>query len=273
MYRFILAGFFIFSTIRSIASHDNTPAGGRSSALGNTSLCFADVWSVHNNQAAMAFLNKPAAGLYFENKFLVKELNLQAGAAVLPTKSGVFGLSLSYYGNKLYSEGKTGLAYAKNFGQRFSAGIQLDYLFTRIAENYGTRHSFTFEIGLLGRITKNLTLAAHVFNPIIIKLADYNNERIPAIIRLGILYNFSENLLVTMEAEEKISLKPGVNAGIEYRLLKKAFIRIGLSASDHMLYSFGFGLEVKNMNMDIAAAYHPVLGISPKASLVFTFKP
>jgi len=271
MHRFILAGFFVFHFIHSFASHDNTPAGGRSSSLGNTSLGFADVWSVHNNQAAMAFLNKPAAGLYYENKFLIKELNVQAGAVVLPTKSGVFGLSLSYYGNKLYCEGKTGLAYAKNFGHRFSAGIQLDYLFTRIAENYGTRHSFTFEIGLLGKITKNLTLAAHVFNPINVRLADYNNERIPAIIRLGVLYSFSDNLLVALEAEESISLKPGINAGIEYRLLKKAFFRIGLSASDHIQYSFGLGLDVKNISIDIAAAYHPVLGISPKASLGFIF--
>jgi len=271
MHRFILAGFFIISANQSFASHDNDPTGGRSSAMGNTSLGFADIWSAHNNQAAMAFIGKPAAGFYYGNKFLIKELNRQAGAVVYPTRSGVFGLSLSYYGNRLYCEGKTGLAYAKSFGQRFSAGIQLDYLFTRVAENYGTRHTFTFEIGLLGKITKNLTLAAHVFNPVNAKLSAYNNERIPAIIRLGILYRFSDDLLVTLEASEKISDKPEAHAGMEYRLLKKAFFRLGLSVSDHIQYSFGFGLDVKNVSIDIAAVYHPVLGISPEASLGFIF--
>ena len=219
----------------------------------------------------MAFINKPVAGLFYENRFLIKELNYQAGAFVLPTKSGVFGVSLSYYGNKFYSEGKTGLAYAKSFGQRFSAGIQLDYLFTHLAENYGTRHSFTFEIGLFGKLTKNLSIAAHVFNPLNIKLADYNNERIPAVIRLGIMYSFSESLLVVLEAQEIISRKPSVNAGIEYRLLKKAFFRLGLMASDYFQLSFGFGLDIKNLSIDIATSYHPVLGISPKASIAFKF--
>jgi hypothetical protein len=41
--------------------------------MGTASVALADFWSLQNNQAGLAYFNTPAAGAYFENRFLVKE--------------------------------------------------------------------------------------------------------------------------------------------------------------------------------------------------------
>lgn len=272
MIRIFFTILFIFPVTSLFASHDETLAGARAYGLGGTSLGLSDVWAVYNNQAAMAFIGKPAFGADAENRFLIRELNRYAIAAILPTRAGVFGISASFYGNKLYSEGKTGLSYARSFGKRISAGVQLDYLFVHLAESYGTKHLFTCELGLLGKVTRNLTLATHIFNPLNVKLSAYNNERIPAKIRFGLQYHFFDGLFASVEVEEKFSERPSFHAGVEYRLLKWSFLRTGVSISDYAVCSLGVGLMLKWLAVDMAASYHPVLGISQKLSVTFYLK-
>lgn len=272
MTRNIITAFFLFPVTFLFASHDETPAGARAYGMGGTSLGLSDVWAVHNNQAAMAFIGKPAFGADAENSFLIRELNRYTIAAVLPTRAGVLGISASFYGNKFYSEGKTGLSYAKSFGKRISAGVQLDYLFVHLAESYGTKHLFTCEVGLLGKVTRKLILATHVFNPLNAKLSAFNGERIPAMIRFGLQYHFFDGLLASVEVEEKFSYRPSLRAGVEYRLLKWSFFRAGVAIGDYAVCSLGVGLLMKWFALDMAASYHPVLGISQKLSVTLYLK-
>lgn len=253
------------------AAHDNVPEGGRSAALANASVALTDFWSLQNNQAGLAFYNRPAGGIYFENRYMVKELSMKAGGAVMPVKAGVLGLNISYFGYPKYNESKFGLAYARSFGDVLAVGVQLDYLHTSIAENYGKKGVATFEIGLLSKINKHLSIGAHIFNPIQAKLNDYNNERIPAIIRIGAAYSFDENILVTVEAEKDTQMDPVFKCGLEYRIIEEIYVRGGISTNPG-LYSFGFGLDFKKVKIDFSSSVHEVLGYSPQISLIYNFK-
>lgn len=257
-------------TQNSYAGNDNTPTGGRSSAMGSASVALSDFWSVHNNQAGLAGFTDIAAGIYFENRYLMKELSQKSGAFVLPSRSGVFGISYDYFGSSLYNESKIGLAFARSFGSNFSAGIQLDYLNTHLGENYGNHAAFTFEAGIQARVNKNLVIGAHVFNPLNVKLSRETDERIPAIIRLGAGYNFSETLLLTGEIEKNIDLKARIKSGVEYKVVKQAFIRAGITTNP-MTYTFGFGLDLKKLKVDLASTIHQVLGYSPQLSISYYF--
>lgn len=257
-------------TQTSLAGNDNTPTGGRSSAMGSASVALSDFWSVHNNQAGLAGFTNIAAGIYFENRYLMKELSQKSGAFVMPSRSGVFGMSYDYFGSTLYNESKIGFAFARSFGSNFSAGIQLDYLNTHLSENYGNHGAFTFEVGVQARINKNLVMGAHVFNPLNVKISSETSERIPAIIRIGAGYNFSETLLLTGEIEKNITLKTRVKSGVEYRVVKQAFIRAGITTNP-MTYSFGFGIDLKKLKVDLASTMHQVLGYSPQLSISYYF--
>ncbi len=264
------------------ASNYNTAVGGRSAALAYTSVTLNDFWSVHNNQAGLAYFNHIAVGFYYENRFMVKELGLRAGAFVLPTNSGVFGLNYNYFGYSKYSEQKIGLAYARAFGEHFSAGLQLDYLTTRIAEDYGSKNTFTFELGIRTKLSENFVIAAHVYNPIGVKIENEYNERIPTIFKLGLSYHVSDKLLLAIETEKDLIYKPLLRGGIEYKIVEQAIVRIGYSTlpsttgsqnfSISSLYAFGFGLNLKKLVIDFSSTVHQTLGWSSQISIIYKFK-
>jgi hypothetical protein len=248
---------------------DNVSIGGRSAAIGNASVTLADFWAVHNNQAAMAYYKKIAAGVYYENRFLTKETGLKCLAVVVPIKkAGVIGLNLSNFGYSLYNESKIGLAYAMAFGDHISAGLQLDYIYTHIGDNYGNKGLLTFEVGLRAKIIKELVLAVHVFNPANLKLVPGESERIPLIYKVGLSYSFKDKALIAAEVEKDMNFKPVFKVGAEYKVAKPVFLRIGI-ATNPMLYSFGAGFEFYHFKLDISASRHPQLGFSPQASLTW----
>lgn len=270
-YRLVAAiiGMLIVSNLW--AQKENVSIGGRSAGMGNASVTFTDLWSAHNNQAGMAYYKSMAAGVYYENRFMMKEMGQKAFTFVLPVKnSGVFGVNYSNFGYNLYNENKIGLAYAMPFGERVSAGLQLDYIYTHIAEDYGNRGAFTFEVGVRAVLIKNLVFAAHIFNPIRAKASKYSEERIPSIIKGGLSYTFSEKALISAEIEKDINYKPVFKAGAEYHIVKPLYVRIGIGTSP-LVNTLGVGIEIHKFKIDIATMRHPVLGFSPQMSLSFDF--
>jgi hypothetical protein len=251
----------------SFASGDNWPVGGRSAGMANASVTLNDLWSVNNNQAGLSGIKNISDGLYYENRYGLKELSLKAGAIAIPTKAGVIALSVTSFGYAKYNEGKIGLAYAKAFGDKFSAGVQLDYLSTYIGENYGFSSTVAAEIGLRYQMNKNLCIGAHVFNPTKAKVADYNDERAPTVAKLGLSYSFSDKVIVAVESEKDIQYKPVFKAGVEYRPVKQFYFRTGISTNP-VINAFGFGLEFKHFNFDFATTYHRTLGYTPQVSLI-----
>lgn len=255
----------------AFAGSDNYPLGARQAGMANASVTIADVWSVQHNQAGLGFVKSTAAGVYYENRFLMKELSLKGGAFVLPVKAGTFGLCVSSFGYTNYSENKVGIAFGKAFGEKFSAGIQLDYLNTHIAENYGKSQAVAGEIGIQVKPLKSLTIGAHLFNPTRAKLADYNNERTSTIMRLGVDYRFSEKVFVAVETEKDVDHKAAFKTGLEYHPAEALYLRAGISTNPS-LSSFGFGLKIKQFKLDFASTFHSVLGYTPQVGVVYEVK-
>ena len=119
---------------------DNAPLGARSSAIGGASVSLSDVWSVQNNQAGLGFQKTFTGGIVYQNPLMVKELSTKALGLAMPVKGGTFGLLVSNFGYKLFSQNKYSLAFGKSFGEKISAGIAMDYLSTNISE-YGKKNS------------------------------------------------------------------------------------------------------------------------------------
>ena len=255
----------------SEAGNENFPIGARAAGMGNASVSLSDVWSAQHNQAGLGFMRNTSAGVYYENRFLLKELSIKGGVAALPVKGGTFGLCISNFGYSLYSENKYSLSFAKAFGDKLSAAVAIDYLSTKIAEGYGTKGVLAAEFGIQAKPLKGLTVAAHVFNPTRAKIAEYNDERLPTIFRFGGDYNFSDKVTLAVETEKDISQKAIFKAGIEYRPIKEFYIRAGIGTNP-TLSSFGFGINLNALKIDIAANYHQTLGISPQLGLTYTFK-
>lgn len=261
--------FFVFSSAR--AGNENNLLGARSSGMGNASVSLSDAWSANQNQAGLGFVRDISAGAFYENRFMLKEISVKGGVVALPVKGGTFGLAISNFGYSLYSENKYSLSFAKSFGDKLSAGVAIDYLTTKIAEGYGSKGVLAGEFGIQAKPLKGLTLGAHVFNPTRTKISSYDDERLPTVFRFGGDYNFSDLVTVAVETEKDLAEKAIFKAGLEYKPVKELYLRVGVGTNP-TLTSFGFGINLNNFKIDIAANYHQTLGISPQLGLTYVFK-
>ncbi len=272
--------FLILVSSCGYSGHYNV-LGARSGGLGRSSLALSGFWAGFNNQASLADYNKLSAGIYYENRFIVKEMNLAAGGFILPTKSGTFGLNLTWFGYSDFNEKKIGLGYGRKFGKSFSAGIQLDYLSTYIAENYGKKSLITFELGFKASLGENFIIGGHLFNPVPVYIQKEFNDRIPTVFSIGAVYYISNELLITLETEKSSEFKPLIRGGIEYQIINRVAVRMGYSTlpsqtgatkfSIASIFSFGFSLNFDKFDIDFASSYHNVLGWSPSMTAIFKF--
>jgi hypothetical protein len=268
---FIAFSIFEF-TFFNLEAADNYPIGARSAGVANASVTYCDIWSAVHNQAGLTQVKSVAAGVFFENPYFLPGLSTTGFILVIPTpRSGIFAFSTTLFGGSLYNEKKAGLAYSKKLGQKISAGIQLDYLSTYIADQYGSTSLFTYEIGLLAEPVRKLKIGFHLFNPNKNELSVYVQEHIPVIMRLGLSYRFSGKVLVSTETEKDIAYPSIFKTGIEYQIAEALDLRAGVSTNPSV-NTFGFGLKIQpHCRMDIATRWHQPLGFSLQFSMEYEF--
>ncbi|NOU46956.1 MAG: hypothetical protein HOO86_07840 [Bacteroidales bacterium] len=245
-------------------------AGARSAAMGGASVSLSDFWSIQNNPAGMALQPSLSAGVFYENRFLMKELSLKGAAVVAPTRFGVLGLSFNQFGYTLYNENKFGLAYARSFGKLLRIGLQLDYQTTNIAENYRDASFVTFELGVQSTLNEKLSLGAYVYNPVRMEIADYPDESTPMVMRFGLTYSLTPEFIGVTEIEQNFQTKASLRVGLEYAIQQKFFIRTGISTNPGLL-TMGAGIHFRQLQFHIAASMHQILGVTTQAGLVFQF--
>jgi hypothetical protein len=253
-----------------LASNGDGPIGPRSAALGHASSCLYDVWSTRNNQGSLGFVRQTEVGAFYENRFFVKELTQSGFAAAIPIKKGTFGFCYSSLGYKLYRESQASLSYAMLLSENISAGVAFDYLNTKIADIYGHANAFTGSIGLTAKLTSQVTVSTHIYNPFRVKITDYNNEKVPTIFKLGAKYTFSKQVFLVAEAEKTSAQRINIKGGIEYNPSSLIYIRVG-GASYPTQAAFGIGVNYNGLKIDVSSMYHSVLGLSPQIGLSYAF--
>lgn len=258
-----------FAGNQAVAQNDHF--GARSAGMANNAVALTDLWAVHHNQGGLAFLEKPAAGAFYENRFLISALGYRGGIAALPTKSGTFGLQFSSFGYNLYRENEVGIAYGRKLSSKLGLGIKLNYHRTVIPEPYGATGVLTGEVGLLMKVSEKVNAGVHLFNPTRTSRSTADDDILPTVIRLGGTYSFSEQLLLSAETEKDIDRAPVFRGGIEYRVAKPVYLRVGAGSQPYS-WAFGFGFAWKKLKFDLAASNHPVLGTSPQISFQYQLK-
>ncbi len=276
--QFIPLSFFTllscFTAIITYAANDNYPVGSRAAAMSNASVMYPDFWSVYHNQAGLGFYDHFSIGFHHENKFVVPEFNLHSMAITIPTRTGTFGLSYTYFGYSEYNESKLGLSIGKSFHEKFAAGIQLDYLNTFIGDETGNSGTLAVEAGILAEPIDNLFIGFHVYNPTGSKQSKIvENNLVPTILRFGAGYRFSEKLFLGIETEKDLEVTPATfKSGIEYRIIQHVFARTGIMINDNVSHSFGVGFVLKGLRADVAFSHQQIIGYTPHFSIQFIFK-
>jgi hypothetical protein len=191
----------------------------------------------------------------------------------IPTGSGTFGISYSYFGYPVYHESKFGLAFGKAFHERFSFGLQLDYLNTYINNELGNSGTVAIEAGIMAEPVDNLMLGFHVYNPTGATIPKMRQEKIPVIMRLGLGYQFGERLFLGIETEKDLDIDKALyKTGLEYRVIEYIYARLGIRVQEYVEHSFGIGFELLNIHASLAFSYRQLVGYTPYFSLHYVFK-
>lgn len=268
----ILLTSILFLSLPLYSQNGYPPSGGaRGVAMGFTGVVFQDIHSSFRNQAGLAFLEGWSVMAQVEQRFITSDIRMAGLAAAVPTSVGTFGLNIQYYGVSLYNEQRFGLNYAMQLAEGFSLGAQFDLFSIRI-EEYGQKWFPTFELGFQAAITSDLRIGGHVFNPLRIEVVQ--EELIPTIISAGLSYAPGDQALLVLEIEKDIDRPVRVKGAIEYFLLDRLPIRLGIATQPASI-TFGIGFYFsKNIGVQAASAWNSLLGFSPSFSADYThYKP
>lgn len=262
----------LFEVVICYGGHDKADHGARSSALAGADVALSGFWSIRNNQAGLSHLEAPVAGLFYENRFGIRELGMQSIAFAYPFNTGTIGVTGNYFGDRRYNESAIGLAYGMEILDGFSVGLQLDYFSSYIdSEQFVKNSAVTFEGGILYDLAGDITIGVHAYNPLEIKMEQSDAVAIiPSTYSIGMAVHLTDGLLVSSELLKTTDQKESVRVGVEYEIIKKTYLRTGV-ASNPGLFSFGFETSWNQWTLQIASSMHHVLGFSPMISLMATF--
>ncbi|MBD1396719.1 hypothetical protein H9Q13_06030 [Pontibacter sp. JH31] len=246
----------------------DVPAGARAAALGNASVTLPDLWALNNNVAGIGNLEQVQVGAYMENRFGVRAFSTVALQAVYPTaRYGNYGLSLSRFGDELFSQQHVGIGIGHKLGQ-FSLGAKAD-LWQVAAEGYGSRKAVALSVGGQAEVVPGLYFGAYAYNINQARLAAFDDERLPTIMKAGLGYRPYQKILLLAETEKHIDFPANFKAGIEYQLLQeKVALRSGFSTLTNRA-TFGLGFRAWHLLADYAFGTTTLLGISHHLSVAY----
>lgn len=227
-------------------------------------------FSFTGNQAALATCKNIGVGIYGERKFMLKETNMYALAAVFNSKLGNIGIQANYSGFKNFNESKIGLAYGRSVGEKIDVGIQFNYYGYKIP-GYGNASSVNFELGAILHFTNAFCAGIHVYNPVGGKLGKTGNEKLAAVYKLGLGYDASDDFFIGGEVIKEEDKPVNVITGLQYRFARQFFSRVGFTSESGVLFA-GAGVGWSNLRLDITVSYHPQLKFSPGILIITNFK-
>lgn len=246
-------------------------SGSRSHALAGVTVCLSDAWSVFGNQAGIAQIDRLTIGGTYHNRFLVEELSSSSGLFILPVQSSVFAISAYQFGKTTFRHEKFGIAFARSLNPRLHFGIQFNYYRFYLAEENQTIGSSGLELGFQYQPTNQLLVGIHALNPYQTNIHTISGSyAYPTIFNVGTYLKLSKSFGFAMELQKDLLYPLNLKTGLEYDIMKRLFIRTGISGKPYQL-SAGIGFLVKKMSIDMAVAYNQYLGNSPSVSFQYQF--
>lgn len=239
----------------------------------NTAVCRPDIFSPFQNAATLANVEKFETSLFFQNKFLLKELSTKGMQIAVPTHFVNFGLAFSSFGYSEYNENIFGLSFARKFSDKLMLATQFDYYSVYFSKNEGSKGKVLVQVGILSKPIEDLYIGFQVFNPVQtnIETAIYSKE-LPSIFSLGMSYSFSEKLLWAVQADKDIRFKTDWATEFEYRIEDYFLVKLGCFHNETFIPSMGFGLNLSSFRVDTNFAFHSTLGVSSNIALTYKLK-
>lgn len=198
----------------------------------------------------------------YRHGYMLTSMAVRTIEAVVPLGVGVVETWYSHFGDSDYSEQQASVGYSLALGDRITAGVSGRYLRLVAGDGHYLPQQW-LAVGIAARAMLGRSLY-------IDGAADSRpwDKSSPWRIHIGMGYRplFSLLTIVEVEYEENVRLR----CGAEYCYQEHYFLRAGFSTAPVEI-TFGLGARMGNWSIDLAAADHQVLGITPQLSLALWF--
>jgi len=243
-----------------------------STSIALTSVADTHTWSPFNNPAMLGYLVSPEFAIQFENRYLLSELSTKSVQLALPTALLNTGISFSHFGYSLYHEMLLGIAFARNFSDKFALAVQFNYYTAYFSASNAYHGAFLPQIGLSVRFSKVFSLGFNTFNPFQTNIeTEFVVKRVPTIFSIGTEYFFSPDFVWRTQLEKEVSSNYRGAMGFEYQLLKNFEFKVGAYGSDYLVPCLGIGFITGAFLVDLNCELHPLLGLNTLAALKYRF--
>lgn len=212
------------------------------------------------NQAARPALTRPFFYFHHRNIYGIRGLAENSFAGGYPFSSGVMSLAFRSTGFGSYRDQMAGLSFARGFGKRISAGVQLDYLTAASSEADLRARAVTFEAGMIAEPVQNLLMGFHLFNPLGNRFFNANNQRLPSLANIALGYRPAKVIFLVAELEKELESLPVYKFMAAYHPDGKFTFQCGLHRFQGLI--FGFYFCGKNLITSVDISRHPDLGCS-----------
>ena len=225
------------------------------------------------NPAVAAWCEDPTLHTNYFAHFLFTEISDENITFIYPLKNkqGTFAGELLYTGfSALHTMGMK-VNFAKQFGDKFSLGLNFDYFqLATDQEYYGRKNSFTFEAGAQYKLNEKLVLGTYLFNPIQPKLSVITNERIPFVFVTGAVYHFNDNFVLLADIKKIQKQEPTGHVGFRYSFSSKVQLQTGTSLNPLGIHA-GSIFILPKLHLSWSLQYQPILGFSSGIGIMYSF--
>lgn len=257
-------------TAVNIAQTTHSPLGAYHFTTGAYSKHFQDAFSMMANAGALSSLGYFSIGVNGEQRFMLQQTGVYTAVATLPLNTGNLGLQADYSGYDDFNESQIGLGYGLQLNESIGIGAKFNYYHFRIP-SYISSSSVNFEIGTMVHISDQLHTGVSVYNPLESPLGKNTGERLAAVYKAGIGYEWSSSFFTQLEIIKEKGRDINIHLGIQYKPLEQVLARAGVQTGNNAIY-FGAGYLYRRFRMDVSVSLHQQLGMSPGIMLLYQLK-
>ena len=267
----IIIPVFFLSFFHNLAGQSFFP-GARSISLGK--ICSVSTSTEHTLQnpalPGSAKTNSFTAG--HARPFVIQELGISSLEGIIKASPGAFQFKTGSFGLKGYRIFSSEIGFGMPLSEKISAGISFQYnnIFTSDSWNY--LWSLSPGAAIHYQISSATSLALLLNNPFSPGNYPRHGPLLPSALSIGVSH---EIYLHTTLLAEITHTTPGllqVKAGLEYRPSGSVLLRTGYHSEPHTL-SFGTGLVLGNLLIDLAFCWSATPGFTPAITLTYLHQP
>ena len=172
------------------------------------------------------------------------------------------GVAYMHFGYRQYGEQLVGVVAARDFGHRFSLGMQLDYYMSYMGAELGYQGTLLPQVGLTVDLGRGWTMGFHAFNPFLQRLrGELVDKPLPARYSLGTCWQLSRDVRWLFQADKWVDDGLRAGTGVEWQAVDLLRLRVGACWEQYFVGTLGVGLTFGPLGADVSAEVHPILGV------------